>query len=108
MINSDYIYKKMSTSIEYIQNGNQVAYSLNISNIFPDMFISMINIGEESGRLDDCLSTSEKLYDNELDIMLEKMMKWIEPSIMIILGIFVCIFMVAMVLPMFDSITAIQ
>lgn len=108
VISSDYIYKKMNTSIEYIQNGNQVAYSLNISNIFPDMFIAMINIGEESGRLDDCLSTSEKLYDNELDIMLEKMMKWIEPSIMIILGVFVCIFMVAMVLPMFDSITAIQ
>ncbi|MCR8746140.1 type II secretion system F family protein [Romboutsia lituseburensis] len=108
VINSNYIYEKMSTSIEYIQNGNQVAYSLNASNIFPDMFISMINIGEESGRLDDCLSTSEKFYDNELDTMLDKMMKWIEPLIMIILGIFVCIFMVAMVLPMFDSITAIQ
>ena len=108
VIDSEYIYEKLFISKEYIQKGNSVGYSLEKSNVFPILFISMINVGEESGRLDNCLETTEQFYNNELDIVTEKMAKSIEPAIIIILAIFVGVFMVAMVIPIFDSITSMQ
>lgn len=108
VIDSKYIYEKLVISREYIQKGNSVGYSLEKSNIFPMLFILMVNVGEESGRLDSCLDTTEKFYNNELDITTERIAKSIEPTIIIILALFVGIFMIAMVIPMFDSMTSMQ
>ncbi|MGL4912443.1 MAG: type II secretion system F family protein [Romboutsia sp.] len=108
VIDSEYIYEKLFIAKEYIQKGNSVGYSLEKSNVFPILFISMINVGEESGRLDNCLETTEEFYNNELDMKTEKIAKSIEPAIIIILAFFVGVFMIAMVIPMFDSITSMQ
>lgn len=106
-IDDKFIYEKLLISKEYIEKGNSIGDSLMKVNIFPRLFISMINIGEESGKLDDSLKTIDSFCSNDLDIKIEQIMKIIEPLIIVIVGVFIGIFMVAMVIPMFDAIVSI-
>lgn len=107
IIDNNYILNKLSISNQYIRQGNKLSYSLEKSNVFPSLFVSMIKVGEESGKLDDTLNTITLFYENDLDNKINQIMKFVEPSITIILGLFIGGFTLAMVLPMFDSIVTI-
>ncbi|MEG1310717.1 MAG: type II secretion system F family protein [Romboutsia sp.] len=107
VIDNNFIYKKLLISKEYINRGNGISYSLNKSNVFPNLFISMINIGEESGKLDDSIKTINEFYENDLNIKVEQFTRSIEPIITVIIGSIIGIFIIAMVMPMFDAISSI-
>lgn len=107
IIDNNYILNKLSISNQYIRQGNKLSYSLEKSNVFPSLFVSMIKVGEESGKLEDTLNTITLFYENDLDNKINQIMKFVEPSITIILGLFIGGFTLAMVLPMFDSIVTI-
>ena len=68
----------------------------------------MIKIGEESGRLDDTLKVTTDFYSEELSIKIDKIMKLAEPVITVIIGLVIGLFIIAMVMPMFDAINSIQ
>ncbi|HSQ88775.1 type II secretion system F family protein [Romboutsia sp.] len=107
IIDNKFIYEKLLISKGYIEKGNSIGHSLNLFNVFPKLFISMINIGEESGRLEESLKTIDSFYSNDLDTKIERIMRLIEPIIILIIGVIIGIFMVAMVMPMFDAIVSI-
>ena len=68
----------------------------------------MIKIGEESGSLDNTLSISNDFYSEELDFKIENTMKLAEPIVTVIIGLVIGVFIIAMVIPMFDAINSIQ
>lgn len=107
VIDNKFIYERLAISREYIKRGDSISNSLSKPDIFPELFISMINIGEESGRLDSSLKTINEFYENDLDTKIQQFVKIIEPVITIIIGIIVGIFIISMVLPMFDAITSV-
>ena len=108
VIDNEIVYKKLSISREYISRGNSISYSISKSEIFSNTFISMIKIGEESGRLDDTLKVTNDFYSEELNIKIDKAMKLAEPMITVIIGLVIGLFIIAMVMPMFDVINSIQ
>ncbi|WP_207306088.1 type II secretion system F family protein, partial [Clostridioides difficile] len=82
-----------------------IGKSLNLANIFPKLFISMANTGEESGKLDKSLNVINKFYENELNNKIEQIMKFIEPMLIVFMGLIIGTFILAMVVPMFNAIT---
>ena len=108
VIDNEIVYKKLSISREYISRGNSISYSISKSEIFSNTFISMTKIGEESGRLDDTLKVTNDFYSEELNIKIDKAMKLAEPMITVIIGLVIGLFIIAMVMPMFDAINSIQ
>ena len=108
VIDNDLVYKKLSISREYISRGNSISYSISKSEIFSNTFISMVKIGEESGRLDDTLKVTTDFYSEELSIKIDKIMKSAEPIVTLIIGLVIGLFIIAMVMPMFDAINSIQ
>ena len=108
VIDNEIVYKKLSISREYISRGNSISYSISKSEIFSNTFISMIKIGEESGRLDDTLKVTTDFYSEELSIKIDKIMKLAEPVITVIIGLVIGLFIIAMIMPMFDAINSIQ
>ena len=107
IIDNNYIFNKLAISNQYIRQGNKLSESLDKPQVFPDLFISMISVGEESGKLDETLSTITTFYENDLDNKINQIMKLVEPIIIVIMGLFIGIFALSMVLPMFDSMIAI-
>ena len=102
------VYEKLSISREYIRRGNNISHSISKSGVFPDSFISMIKIGEESGNLDNTLSVSSDFYSEKLDLKIEKTMKLLELTVTVVIGLVIGLFIIAMVIPMFDAINSIQ
>ena len=107
VIDNEIIYQKLLISKEHIKKGNNISYSIEKADVFSKSFISMLKIGEESGNLDSTLTTTNKFYSEELSIKIDRFMRSIEPIITVIIGIGVGIFVIGMIMPIFDAINSI-
>ena len=107
VIDNDFAYEQILLSSESLRRGNSISSSLELSNIFPNLFISMVSIGEESGKLDNTLQAITEFYDNELDTTIEQIIRLLEPAIIAIIGIIVGGGILIMLTPMFDLINTI-
>lgn len=102
-----YIQKKLEISIRYINKGNGISKSIDLAGIFPKIFISMLKNGEESGNIEKSFQYINNFFENELDIMTDRIVRLIEPAMTIIMGFIIGALIIAIVMPMFDTITAI-
>ncbi|MFN1650932.1 type II secretion system F family protein [Vibrio rotiferianus] len=71
-------------------------------NVFPELVLQMVMIGEESGRLDDMLNKIANIYEFEVDNTVDNLSKILEPLIILFLGVVVGSMVAAMYLPIFN------
>ena len=107
VISNEYIHQKICKANEFIKKGNSIGDSLKTVEELPSLLLSMIVIGEESGKLDIVLNTVTDYYENELDTRLEIGTKYFENFITLFIGIVVGIIVISMMVPMFDAVSAI-
>jgi type IV pilus assembly protein PilC len=91
-----------------IAGGDSISSPLQKSNVFPPMVISMIAVGEQTGGLDEMLSKIADFYDEEVDAAVSNLLSLLEPVMIVFLGVVVGGMVVAMYLPIFDMINAVQ
>jgi type IV pilus assembly protein PilC len=91
-----------------IAGGDTIAAPLAKSQVFPPMVISMIAVGESTGGLDEMLSKIADFYDEEVDAAVSGLLSLLEPVMIVFLGIVVGGMVIAMYLPIFDMINAVQ
>ena len=78
------------------------------SGVFPPMVVQMINVGEQTGGLDEMLTKIADFYDDEVDTAVEALLSAMEPIMIVVLGVVVGGMIVAMYLPIFDMINAVE
>ena len=66
----------------------------------------MVTIGESAGRLEETLETINKFYEDEIDEKVEIGTKYFENGMILIMGAIVCVTVVSMVIPMFNTISS--
>ncbi|MCX7116563.1 MAG: type II secretion system F family protein [Legionellales bacterium] len=86
---------------EDISTGQQMHLAMDTTQLFPNMVIQMIAIGEESGTLEQMLSKVADFYEEAVDNSVDSLSSLLEPMIMSILGVLVGGLVVAMYLPIF-------
>ncbi len=91
-----------------VAGGDTIAAPLKKSGVFPPMVISMISVGEQTGGLDEMLSKIADFYDEEVDAAVGNLLSLLEPVMIVFLGGVVGGMVVAMYLPIFDMINAVQ
>jgi type IV pilus assembly protein PilC len=91
-----------------IAGGETIAGPLEKSGVFPPMVTSMIAVGEATGGLDEMLSKIADFYDDEVDAAVGALLSMMEPIMIVFLGGVVGGMIVAMYLPIFDMINAVQ
>jgi type IV pilus assembly protein PilC len=91
-----------------IAGGETIAGPLEKSKVFPPMVTSMIAVGEATGGLDEMLSKIADFYDDEVDAAVSVLLSLMEPIMIVLLGVVVGGMIVAMYLPIFDMINAVQ
>jgi type IV pilus assembly protein PilC len=91
-----------------IAGGETIAGPLKESGAFPPMVVQMINVGEQTGGLDDMLTKIADFYDEEVDAAVETLLSAMEPIMIVVLGVIVGGMIVAMYLPIFDMINAVK
>lgn len=99
----NYVFESAVLQIrEQVAAGQQLQTSMRLSNLFPNMAIQMVAIGEESGSLDSMLAKVADYYEEEVDNAIDSLSSLLEPMIMAILGILVGGLVIAMYLPIFQ------
>jgi len=84
-----------------VSTGTQLNVAMRNSELFPNMVIQMVAIGEESGSLDTMLSKVADFYEQEVDDAVDNMTALMEPIIMAFLGVVIGTLVIAMYLPIF-------
>ena len=84
-----------------VSGGENIAESLSRENVFPQMVIQMIGVGENSGSLDAMLEKIADFYNEEVDTAVDGLTSLLEPALMVFLGLVVGFIVVAMYLPIF-------
>lgn len=90
-----------------IAGGETISEPLKKSGVFPPMVVQMINVGEQTGGLDEMLTKIADFYDEEVDAAVEALLAAMEPLMIVFLGVVVGGMIVAMYLPIFDMINAV-
>lgn len=102
------IHDAVMESRNSIAGGETIAAPLERSKVFPPMVISMIAVGEQTGGLDEMLGKIADFYDEEVDVAVGALLSLMEPLMIVVLGVIVGGMVVAMYLPIFDMMNAIQ
>jgi type IV pilus assembly protein PilC len=102
------IHNAVMESRQSIAGGDTIAAPLQRSKVFPPMVISMIAVGEQTGGLDEMLSKIADFYDEEVDAAVGTLLSLMEPIMIVVLGVIVGGMVVAMYLPIFDMVNAVQ
>jgi type IV pilus assembly protein PilC len=89
-----------------IAGGDTISEPLKKSGVFPPMVTQMINVGEQTGGLDEMLTKIADFYDDEVDAAVQALLSALEPIMIVFLGVIVGGMIVAMYLPIFDMINA--
>lgn len=102
------IHDAIMSSRQSIAGGETIAGPLLASGVFPPMVISMISVGEQTGGLDEMLAKIADFYDAEVDVAVSALLSLMEPIMIVVLGVIVGGMVVAMYLPIFDMVNAVQ
>src|SRR6266508_2540518 len=102
------IHNAVMESRASIAGGETIAAQLAKSKVFPPMVISMISVGEQTGGMDEMLSKIADFYDDEVDAAVSALLSLMEPVMIVVLGVIVGGMVIAMYLPIFDMVNAVQ
>ncbi len=86
---------------EDVAVGHQLQLAMRQVNLFPNMVVQMVAIGEESGALDKMLFKIAEFYEQEVNNAVDALSSLLEPFIMVIIGVVVGSMVVGMYLPIF-------
>jgi len=84
-----------------ISEGKTMSEPLEAIGVFPGMVVQMINVGEQTGALDQMLSKIADFYDEEVDAAVDALTALLEPLMMVFLGGSIGSILIAMYLPIF-------
>lgn len=98
----NHVYYEATKKVQSeISTGTSLTVAMQNSEVFPNMVLQMVAIGEESGSLDSMLSKVADFYEAEVDDAVEALSSLMEPIIMVVLGTLIGGLVIAMYLPIF-------
>ncbi len=96
------VYQSATRRIQTdVSTGSSLTNSMMSTQLFPNMVLQMVQIGEESGSLDAMLTKIADFYEREVDDAVSALSSLLEPIIIVFLGVVVGGLVVAMYLPIF-------
>lgn len=86
-VNNTLISQSIDHAAEKVKGGKALSSALQPEDYIPEMVPQMIKIGEQSGRIDEMMGKTAKIYEDELDQEIQAISTAIEPVLMVVLAI---------------------
>ncbi len=94
--------KALNAVIVHVQEGTSLSVALKKEKFLPKLTLEMIEVGETTGALESMLLEVAEFHEGELDFQLSRMMTWIEPIFIILIGLILGGVVIALYLPIFQ------
>jgi len=85
-----------------VEKGISLGASFGVMELFPEMIIQMMTVGEETGKLAEMLEKAAKQFEKEALMELKNLTSAIEPTLIIVLGVAVGFMVISIILPIYS------
>ena len=102
------VSRRVQEVVPKVREGQELWKTLEETGILTDLTIEMIKVGEASGALEEMLSSVSDFYDEEIDLLLARVISFVEPAILVIMGGVIVTILLSVYLPMFRLMSAIK
>ncbi len=104
---SSSVIAALTIAMQGIRQGLGLAAPLSNCGVFPPLVIQMIAIGEETGEIDKMLEKIADFYEEDVDGIVTRLSSMLEPLLVGFLGGIIGLIVIAVVLPMFEVVSAV-
>ncbi len=101
-VSNRYVSGGIAEAVGEIREGTTLAAAIDRSKIFPKLAVEMVSVGEETGSLETMLHDVAEFYESDLDLRLTQLTTWIEPVLLLVMGVLVGAIVITMYLPVFQ------
>jgi type IV pilus assembly protein PilC len=91
-----------------VKEGESIVQPMEASKVFPPMVVSMVDVGEETGKLPEMLLKIAEVYDDEVDNAVAALTSMLEPIMIVFLAVIVGTIVLALFTPLISIITGLQ
>jgi type IV pilus assembly protein PilC len=102
------VSKRVHEVVPKVREGRELWKTLEETTILTDLTIEMIKVGESSGALEEMISSVSEFYDEEIDLLLARVISFVEPAILVFMGGVIVTILLSVYLPMFRLMSAIK
>ena len=102
IVNNRLIADDIDIAMEEIQEGKSLAVPLAKSKYFPPVVIQMINVGEQSGDLENMLDKIAEIYEQEVESQISAMTAMLEPVMILVMAVIVGFIAFSILLPILE------
>lgn len=106
-IQNQYIARELQEAAQQVREGRSLALAMNESGAFPDVAIKMVEVGEQTGALQEMLNSLADFYDEEIETNLGRFVTVIEPALLVIMGVVIAALLLSLYMPLFQMSSAI-
>lgn len=107
LINNPYMQERIARCREHISQGEGFSRSLLLSGIFSRLYASWITIGFKTGSMDVAMQRIGQAYENETEAKLNQFIARLEPTLVIILCLFIGLILISFLLPLLGIMSSI-
>ena len=105
-VQNRYIARELHGAAQQVREGRALSAALSDQNVFPDVAINMIEVGEQTGALQEMLNSLADFYDEEIETNLGRFITIVEPALLIIMGIIIAALLLSLYMPLFNMSSA--
>jgi type IV pilus assembly protein PilC len=85
-----------------VREGQGFAQAMLARKVFPDVAVKMVEVGEQTGALQEMLNSLADFYDEEIETEVSRFITIIEPVLLIVMGLVIALVVIALYLPLFE------
>ncbi len=108
MLGNKAVEEKFLFVASEIKRGQGIAKSIKTINLFPDMLIQMLVVGEQTAELEQVLDKTSSYFEENVNTSIKRLVSVIEPMITIVVGFMVLFVIISVFVPMMDLMNAID
>lgn len=101
-VGNAYARHRLEPTVQMVREGKPFYSALEKSEIFLDMSIDMVKVGETTGSLDDMLNSVSEFLDEQVETRMQRLLSLVEPMMLVFMGIIIAILLISIYLPMFS------
>jgi len=102
------ISESVDLAVKEVGQGQGLAKSLSITNVFPDLTIQMIQVGEQSATLEPMLNKMADVFENEAEASIMSLTSLLAPVLILVMGVIVGFIVLSICLPIFEMSTLVR
>ncbi len=107
-VGNRFISRRVRDVVPRVREGGELWRALETTGIFTNLTIEMIKVGESSGALEEMLASVSEFYDEEIDVLLARVISFVEPVILVIMGAVIATILLSVYLPIFRIMSQIK